>query len=119
MAITLRTGDIGFGTRFAHRLGLKRDVPQDVDDVVRDAVFLGRHAPEVVGDDVGGSNHVLPTARSARFSSGLSVLDVVERTSVLRLGPEPLRAPALAAIVPARAESLQAHARSVAIRLDG
>ena len=56
------------------------------------AVFLGRHTPEVIGDYVGGSNHVLPTARSARFSSGLSVLDFVKRTSILKLGPEQLRA---------------------------
>ena len=54
------------------------------------AVFLGRHTPEVIGDYVGGSNHVLPTARSARFSSGLSVLDFMKRTSVLKLGPEQL-----------------------------
>ena len=50
------------------------------------AVFLGRHTPEVIGDYVGGSNHVLPTARSARFSSGLSVLDFMKRTSILKLG---------------------------------
>ena len=56
------------------------------------AVFLGRHTPEVIGDYVGGSNHVLPTARSARFSSGLSVLDFMKRTSLLKLGPEQLRA---------------------------
>ncbi len=82
------------------------------------AVFLGRHTPEVIGDYVGGSNHVLPTARSARFSSGLSVLDFVKRTSVLRLGPEELRKLAPAAIALARAEGLDAHARSVAIRLN-
>ena len=50
------------------------------------AVFLGRHTPEAIGDYVGGSNHVLPTARSARFSSGLSVLDFMKRTSILKLG---------------------------------
>ena len=82
------------------------------------AVFLGRHTPEVIGDYVGGSNHVLPTARSARFSSGLSVLDFVKRTSVLKLGPEELRRLAPAAITLARAEGLDAHARSVAIRLN-
>lgn len=82
------------------------------------AVFLGRHTPEVIGDYVGGSNHVLPTARSARFSSGLSVLDFVKRTSILKLGPEQLRALAPAAIALAKAEGLDAHGRSVAIRLN-
>ncbi|RWK39548.1 histidinol dehydrogenase [Mesorhizobium sp.] len=81
------------------------------------AVFLGRHTPEAIGDYVGGSNHVLPTARSARFSSGLSVLDFVKRTSILKLGPEQLRALAPAAIALATAEGLDAHGRSVAIRL--
>ena len=82
------------------------------------AIFIGRHTPEVIGDYVGGSNHVLPTARSARFSSGLSVLDFVKRTSLLKLGPEQLRALAPAAIALAEAEGLQAHGRSVAIRLN-
>jgi len=82
------------------------------------AVFLGRHTPEAIGDYVGGSNHVLPTARSARFSSGLSVLDFVKRTSVLKLGPEQLRVLAPAAIALAKAEGLDAHGRSVAIRLN-
>ncbi|TIX32977.1 MAG: histidinol dehydrogenase, partial [Mesorhizobium sp.] len=82
------------------------------------AVFIGRHTPEVIGDYVGGSNHVLPTARSARFSSGLSVLDFVKRTSILKLGPQQLKALAPAAIALAKAEGLDAHARSVAIRLN-
>ena len=82
------------------------------------AVFIGRHTPEVIGDYVGGSNHVLPTARSARFSSGLSVLDFVKRTSLLKLGPEQLRALGPAAIALARAENLDGHAASVAIRLN-
>lgn len=82
------------------------------------AVFLGRHTPEAIGDYVGGSNHVLPTARSARFSSGLSVLDFVKRTSILKLGPEQLRVLAPAAITLAKAEGLDAHGRSVAIRLN-
>ncbi|TKT74186.1 histidinol dehydrogenase [Aquamicrobium sp. LC103] len=82
------------------------------------AVFLGRHTPEVIGDYVGGSNHVLPTARSARFSSGLSVLDFVKRTSILKLGPEQLRALGPAAIALARAENLDGHAASVAIRIN-
>ncbi len=82
------------------------------------AIFLGRYTPEVIGDYVGGSNHVLPTARSARFSSGLSVLDYVKRTSILRLGVEQLRALGPAAIELARAEGLDAHGNSVAIRLN-
>lgn len=82
------------------------------------ALFLGRHTPEVIGDYVGGSNHVLPTARSARFSSGLSVADFVKRSSVLKLGPDQLRALAPAAIRLAEAEGLDAHARSVALRLN-
>ena len=82
------------------------------------AIFIGRHTPEVIGDYVGGSNHVLPTARSARFSSGLSVLDFVKRTSILRLGPEQLRALGPAAITLAHSEGLDAHARSVGIRLN-
>jgi histidinol dehydrogenase len=83
------------------------------------AIFLGRHTPEVIGDYVGGSNHVLPTARSARFSSGLSVLDFMKRTSVLKLGPEQLRHLAPAAIALAKAEGLEAHGRSVEVRLEG
>jgi histidinol dehydrogenase len=82
------------------------------------AVFLGRFTPEVIGDYVGGPNHVLPTARSARFSSGLSVLDFVKRTTLLKLGPDQLRALGPSAITLAEAEGLDAHARSVAIRLN-
>ncbi len=82
------------------------------------AIFIGRHTPEVIGDYVGGSNHVLPTARSARFASGLSVLDFVKRTSVLKLGPEQLAALGPSAVTLARAEGLDAHARSVAIRMN-
>jgi histidinol dehydrogenase len=82
------------------------------------AIFIGAHTPEVIGDYVGGSNHVLPTARSARFSSGLSVLDYVKRTSVLKLGAEQLQSLGSAAITLARAEGLDAHARSVSIRMN-
>jgi histidinol dehydrogenase len=82
------------------------------------AIFLGAHTPEAIGDYVGGSNHVLPTARSARFSSGLGVLDFMKRTSILRCGPEQLAALGPAAIVLGEAEGLDAHARSVAIRLN-
>ena len=72
----------------------------------------------MIGDYVGGSNHVLPTARSARFSSGLSVLDFMKRTSILKLGPDQLRELAPAAMTLAKAEGLDAHRRSVAIRLN-
>ncbi len=82
------------------------------------AIFLGPHTPEAIGDYVAGSNHVLPTARAARFSSGLGVLDFVKRTSILKCGPEQLRALGEAAITLASAEGLDAHARSVAIRLN-
>ena len=82
------------------------------------AVFLGRHTPEAIGDYVGGPNHVLPTARSARFSSGLSVFDFLKRTSLLKLGPDQLSALAPSAIALAEAEGLGGHARSVSIRLN-
>jgi histidinol dehydrogenase len=82
------------------------------------AIFLGAHTPEAIGDYVAGSNHVLPTARSARFSSGLGVLDFVKRTSVLKCGPDQLAALGPAAIALGEAEGLGAHARSVAIRLN-
>jgi histidinol dehydrogenase len=82
------------------------------------AIFIGHHTPEAIGDYVAGSNHVLPTARSARFSSGLGVLDFMKRTSLLKLGPDALAKLAPAAITLARAEGLDAHARSVAIRLN-
>ncbi len=82
------------------------------------AIFLGQHTPEAIGDYVGGSNHVLPTARSARFSSGLGVLDFMKRTSILRCGPDQLRALGPAAMTLGQAEGLDAHARSVGIRLN-
>jgi histidinol dehydrogenase len=82
------------------------------------AIFLGTYTPEVIGDYVAGTNHVLPTARAARFSSGLGVLDFMKRTSILKCGPEQLRALADAAITLATAEGLDAHARSMAIRLN-
>ena len=80
------------------------------------AIFLGGHTPEAIGDYVGGSNHVLPTARSAKFSSGLGVLDFMKRTSILKCGPEQLAAIGPAAIALGEAEGLAAHARSVSIR---
>ena len=81
-------------------------------------IFIGAHTPEAIGDYVAGSNHVLPTARSARFSSGLGVLDFMKRTSLLKCGPEQLRALGPSAIALGEAEGLTAHARSVAIRLN-
>ncbi len=80
------------------------------------AIFLGGHTPEAIGDYVGGSNHVLPTARSARFSSGLGVLDFMKRTSLLKCDAAALAALGPAAIALGEAEGLDAHARSVAIR---
>ena len=82
------------------------------------AIFIGGHTPEAIGDYVGGSNHVLPTARSAKFSSGLGVLDFMKRTSILQCSPKSLRALAPAAIALGEAEGLDAHARSVSIRLN-
>ncbi|HMK91144.1 MAG TPA: histidinol dehydrogenase [Methylocystis sp.] len=82
------------------------------------AIFIGGYTPEAVGDYVGGSNHVLPTARSARFSSGLSVLDFMKRSSILKCDPDSLRAIGAAAVTLGEAEGLQAHARSVSIRLN-
>jgi len=82
------------------------------------AIFVGHHTPEAIGDYVGGSNHVLPTARSARFSSGLGVLDFMKRTSILKCGPEQLRALGPAAMALGKAEGLEAHSRSVGMRLN-
>lgn len=82
------------------------------------AIFLGRWTPEAIGDYVGGPNHVLPTARSARFSSGLSVLDFMKRTTLAQMTPAALAAIGPAAETLARSESLQAHGLSVRARLD-
>ena len=81
------------------------------------AIFLGQWTPEAIGDYVGGPNHVLPTARSARFSSGLSVMDFLKRTTLARMTPEALRAIGPAAETLARSESLEAHGLSVTARL--
>ncbi len=81
------------------------------------AIFIGAHTPEAIGDYVGGSNHVLPTARAARYASGLSVLDFMKRTSILKCGPAQLEKLAPAAIALGRAEGLEAHARSLEMRL--
>ncbi len=82
------------------------------------AIFMGRHVPEALGDYIAGPNHVLPTARSARFSSGLGVLDFMKRSSIIQCGAEGLRAVGPDAIRLAEAEGLDAHALSIAIRLN-
>jgi histidinol dehydrogenase len=81
------------------------------------AIFIGGETPEAIGDYVGGSNHVLPTARAARYASGLSVLDFMKRTSILKCGPAQMEKLGPAAIALARAEGLDAHARSVELRM--
>ena len=94
--------------------------PEAVSAKIRNAgaIFIGPHTPEAIGDYVGGSNHVLPTARSARFSSGLGVLDFMKRTSILKCGPDQLRTLGPAAMTLGKAEGLDAHARSVALRIN-
>ena len=82
------------------------------------AIFMGAWTPEAIGDYVGGPNHVLPTARSARFSSGLSVMDFVKRTTIARMTPQALAAIGPAAERLARSESLEAHGLTVRVRLD-
>ena len=82
------------------------------------AIFLGPWTPEAMGDYAGGPNHVLPTSRTARFSSGLSVMDFMKRTTIQRMTPEALRAVGPAVEALARSESLEAHALSVGLRLE-
>ncbi|WP_374576132.1 histidinol dehydrogenase [Phenylobacterium sp.] len=95
------------------------DNPEALADRVRHAgaIFLGRHAPEAIGDYVAGSNHVLPTSRAARFSSGLSLYDFIKRTSIVKCDPAAFAALGPATVALADAEGLPAHARSAAIRL--
>ena len=81
------------------------------------AIFLGRHTPEAIGDYIAGPNHVLPTSRTARFSSGLSAMDFLKRTTWVRCDAESLSRIGPAAVTLAKAEGLDAHARSIAIRL--
>ena len=104
----------------AEHLEIMTSDPESVAAQIRNAgaIFLGPHTPEPIGDYVGGSNHVLPTARSARFSSGLGVLDFMKRTSILKCGPDQLRALGPAAMTLGKAEGLDAHARSVGLRLN-
>ncbi len=94
--------------------------PEALADNIRHAgaIFLGAWTPEAIGDYVGGPNHVLPTARSARFSSGLSVLDFMKRSTLAKMSPDALSAIGPAAETLARSESLQAHGLSVRARLD-
>jgi histidinol dehydrogenase len=105
----------------AEHLEIATRDPEQLASRIRNAgaIFLGAHTPEVIGDYVAGSNHVLPTARSARFSSGLGVLDFMKRTSILKLDRAALQALASPAMTLATAEGLDAHRRSVAIRLGG
>ncbi len=101
-------------------LELALDEPRALAEKIRNAgsIFLGRYAPEALGDYLAGPNHVLPTDRSARFSSGLGVLDFMKRSSMIEAGPEALAAVGPAAITLAEAEGLSAHARSIAIRIN-
>ena len=94
--------------------------PQDLSEktIHAGAIFMGQYTPEAIGDYVGGPNHVLPTARSARFSSGLSVMDFIKRTTLSQMTPEALRAIGPAAATLAKSESLEAHGLSVLARLD-
>jgi histidinol dehydrogenase len=100
-------------------LQLAVDEPDVLADAVRNAgaIFLGRHAPEAIGDYVAGPSHVLPTSRSARFSSGLGVTDFLKRTSIIGCDPKSLQRIGSAAVILAQAEGLDAHALSVALRL--
>lgn len=103
----------------AEHVEIATDSPQALFDKIRHAgsVFLGRMTPEAVGDYVAGPNHVLPTGRRARFSSGLSVLDFMKRTSFIEATDAALAAVGPAAIALAEAEGLAAHARSIEVRL--
>ncbi len=103
----------------AEHVQIATDKPEALFGAIRHAgsVFLGRMTPEAIGDYIAGPNHVLPTGRRARFSSGLSVLDFMKRTSFIELDEAALKALGPAAIELAQAEGLQAHARSIEVRL--
>lgn len=112
---------IGLSNRMApEHLELAVDDPHALVAKVRHAgaIFLGHHTPEAIGDYIGGTNHVLPTARSARYASGLNVLDFIKRISILGCTPSALSTLAPDAVALAEAEDLQAHGRSVSIRLN-
>ena len=104
----------------AEHLELAVDNPEALAAKIRNAgaIFLGRYTPEAVGDYLGGPNHVLPTARSARFSSGLGVLDFMKRTSMLGCDAKSLAALGPSALALARSEGLDAHALSISVRLE-
>ena len=107
--------------RFApEHLEIATEEPEALLRLVRHAgaIFLGRHTPEAMGDYIAGPNHVLPTSRTARFSSGLSVLDFMKRTTLLSLPPSAMAKLGPEAIALAQAEGLEAHARSIAARLN-
>lgn len=121
--ITVR--DLGEAARLADRIAPEhlQIITADPDGLAAEvrnagAVFLGAWTPEVIGDYVGGPNHVLPTARSARFASGLSVFDFLKRTTVTRMTPAALARIGPAAEQLAKAEGLTAHGLSVRARLD-
>lgn len=101
-------------------LELMVENPEPVFNDVRHAgaIFIGRYCPEAIGDYVGGPNHVLPTSRTARFASGLSVFDFIKRTTFIETSPNGLRRVGPAAVALAEAEGLQAHADSIALRLE-
>src|SRR5690606_41984071 len=112
---------VELGNRIAsEHVELAVDDPQALLPRIRNAgaIFLGHHTPEAIGDYVGGSNHVLPTAGSARFASGLGVLDFMKRTSILGCNPESLAALRDPAVTLAEVEGLDGHGRSVSIRLN-
>ncbi|KKB76696.1 histidinol dehydrogenase [Devosia soli] len=117
---TLETATILANRIASEHVELAVDDPQALMVGIRHAgaIFLGHHTPEAIGDYVGGSNHVLPTARSARFASGLGVLDFVKRTSILGCTPSSLSALAGAAVTIAEVEALDGHGRSISIRLN-
>jgi histidinol dehydrogenase len=101
-------------------LEIKADNAEALSKSIRNAgaIFLGAYTPEALGDYVGGPNHVLPTARSSRFSSGLGVLDFMKRTTILSCDATALRELGPSAITLARSEGLEGHARSIAVRLN-
>ncbi|MDB5474288.1 MAG: hisD [Devosia sp.] len=111
----------GLANRIAsEHVELALNDPQSILALIRHAgaIFLGHHTPEAIGDYVGGSNHVLPTARSARFASGLGVLDFMKRTSILGCDPMALSELSRAAVILSEVEALDGHGRSISIRLN-